>query len=113
MALETITLPPAARRRMTFDILNGLAQGGLAERLRLDGAARILGTIRRVAEMTASGELQRGAIVPGPALAWDPAAITAREYAEAMTPAELDRLLAEAPAWAAAVLAAPEQRRAA
>jgi hypothetical protein len=114
MALETFALPPAARRRATLDALAGLAQGDLAERIRLEAAARILATTRRVAEMTAEGSLPAGIPAPALALGWEPALTTAWEHAETLTPAEIDRLLAEAPAWAEALLlAGPAQRHAA
>lgn len=114
MALETLTLPAAARRRLTLDALNLLAQGDLAERLRLEAAARILCTTRRTAELVATGELPSHAGLPEAARAWNPAVTTAREFAEAMTPAEIDSLLAEAPRWAASLLdTSAEQRRAA
>jgi hypothetical protein len=114
MALETFTLPPAARRRMTLDALNDLTQGDLADRLRLEAAARILSTVRRVAEMVQEGTLTGGVAAPAVVQAWNPDLTTAREHAEAMTPAQIDRLLTEAPAWAEAVLLArPAQRHAA
>jgi len=114
MALETLTLPAAARRRLTLDALNALAQGDLAERLRLEAAARILSTTRRVAELAAAGGLAHHAELPEAARAWDPAVMTAREFAEAMTPAAIDGLLTDAPRWAAALLElSAEQRRAA
>ncbi|MBC9179920.1 hypothetical protein [Pseudoroseomonas ludipueritiae] len=114
MALETFALPPAARRRMTLDALTDLTQGDLADRLRLQAAARILSTIRRVAEMVQEGSLPGEVAVPAAAQSWNPRLTTAREHAETMTPAQIDRLLAEAPAWAEAVLLArPAQRHAA
>ncbi len=105
MALETLALSPSARRRLTLDALRGLAQGDLAERLRLDAAARILGTVRRMAE--------DGVAAPRAALDWNPTLVTAREQAEAMTPAQIDALLAEAPTWAKDALAVPALRQAA
>ena len=114
MALETFALPPAARRRMTLDALTDLTQGNLADRLRLEAAARILCTVRRVAEMMQEGSLPGGVAAPAVVRDWNPRLTTAREQAETMTPAEIDRLLAEAPAWAEAVLLArPAQRHAA
>jgi hypothetical protein len=105
MALETLALSPSARRRLTLDALRGLAQGDLAERLRLDAAARILGIVRRMAK--------DGIPAPRAALDWNPALVTAREQAEAMTPAQVDALLAEAPVWAKDALAVPALRQAA
>jgi hypothetical protein len=114
MALETLSLPPAARRRMTLDALSDLTQGNLADRLRLEAAARILGTVRRVAEMMAEGTLPGGVEMPAAVQGWNPRLTTAREHAETMMPAQIDRLLDQAPAWAEAVLLArPPQRHAA
>ncbi|EHL96880.1 hypothetical protein HMPREF9946_04541 [Acetobacteraceae bacterium AT-5844] len=104
MALESLNLPAAARRRLTLDALNTLAQGDLAERLRLEAAARILCTARRAAELVASGELAGRVELPEAARNWDASVMTAREFAEAMTPAQIDALLADAPRWAAGVL---------
>ncbi len=114
MALESLTLTAASRRRLTLDALNTLARGDLAERLRLEAAARILCTARRAAELAAAGELSGQAALPEAVRRWDASVLTAREFAEAMTPAEVDALLADAPRWAAGLLnMGPAQRRAA
>ncbi len=99
MAVEKMELPPAARRRVTLDALNELAEGRLAERLRLEQAARVLCTARRALELTG------GALPPLPALqGWDHEATTAREHVETLTPRQIDQLLAEGPRWAAELL---------
>lgn len=82
-----------------------LAGGGLAERMRLDAAARVLVTARRLLAV-APREAAAGpaaATVLRVARAWDPAALTAAEQVEALAPAELDAFLAAAPRWAASV----------
>ncbi|MDQ1080660.1 hypothetical protein [Pseudoroseomonas cervicalis] len=99
MAVEKMDLPPATRRRLTLNALNELAEGRLAERLRLEEAARLLCTARRALELTG------GAVPPLPALqGWDRAATTAREHVETLTPQQIDQLLAEGPDWAAELL---------
>lgn len=109
MAVETMEMPLAVRRRATMDALAELAEGGLAERMRLDAAARVLRTARRAIDMTG-----RVMALPPAMQGWDPAATTAREHAETLTPRQIDALLAEGPRWAAALLRAePELRRAA
>lgn len=113
MALETFALPPAARRRMTLDALTDLAQGDLTDRLRIEAVVRILSTLRRVAEMVEGGVLPGGVEAPAVVRDWNPRLTTAREHAETMTPAQIDHLLAEAPAWAEAVLLARPARHAA
>ncbi|CAH0132581.1 hypothetical protein [Roseomonas sp. CECT 9278] len=83
-----------------------IAEGDLADRMRLETAARILATARR-----AGAE----APLPAPAMAdpavqavteiarhWDAGAVTAFEYAETLPAAALERLLRAAPRWAAA-----------
>ncbi|HWL83939.1 MAG TPA: hypothetical protein VNR89_23535 [Roseomonas sp.] len=109
MATKTRDLPPAARRQAVMNALTELAQGELAEEVRLEVAARLL--------RTACGAMEvMDAALPLPAgmAGWDPWAVTAREHVEMLRPAELDRLLAEGPRWAAALLRAePELRRAA
>lgn len=93
-----------------------LAEGGLAERMRLDAAARVLVTARRMLRIAphqaAAG--QAAEVVLRVARAWDPAATTAAEHVEALAPADLDAFLAAAPRWAASVrdAALPERRAA-
>jgi len=110
MATETTAPPLASRRQLALEALAELADGGLAERLRQEEAACVLRTLRRALEMT-------GRPLPPlpPALAgWDSDVTTAREHVETLPPAEVDRLLAEGPRWAAALLrAVPDRRRAA
>jgi hypothetical protein len=81
------------------------ADGGLEERMRLDAAARVLITARRMLSVApaeaAAG--QGSAVVLRVAREWDPNATTAAEHVEALAPAELDRFLEEAPLWAASV----------
>lgn len=109
MAIKTMELPPAARRAAITKALAALAQGDLAEEARLEAAARLLRTARRVLDLA-----QAALPLPAGMTGWDSRAVTAREYAEALPPAELDGLLAEGPRWAAALLRAePELRRAA
>ena len=106
----------AADRGRVIAAVAELAGGGLAERMRLDAAVRVLVTARRMLAVSpreaASGPAS--ALVLRVAWAWDPSATTAAEHVEALAPAELDAFLAAAPRWAAAVHAAgTETRRAA
>uniref|UniRef100_UPI0022EB1E6D hypothetical protein n=1 Tax=Falsiroseomonas oryzae TaxID=2766473 RepID=UPI0022EB1E6D len=81
------------------------ADGGLAERMRLDAATRVLVTARRLLSV-APREAASGAaagVVMRVARSWDPAATTAAEHVEALPLAELDAFLAAAPRWAAGV----------
>lgn len=93
-----------------------LAEGSLADRIRLEQAARVVVLARHAAELGAAGRLA----LPSPALAavqavaeiarhWDAAAVTAFEYVETLPAAVLERLLRAAPAWAVAFSAAPER----
>jgi hypothetical protein len=87
-----------------------IAEGGLSERMRLDAAARVLVTARRLLTL-APREAATGAaaaIVLRVARAWDPAATTAAEHVEDLAPGELDLFLAAAPRWAASVRDAAE-----
>ena len=105
--------PANCPAQATLDALEDIAGGGLAERARIDSAARILVLARRAAELAARGLLSRSETpVDRIAGAWDPSVMTASEYAELLTPAERDRLIAAAPGWAASQLAV-ETRRAA
>ncbi|HEV7263864.1 MAG TPA: hypothetical protein VGN83_02955 [Falsiroseomonas sp.] len=95
---------PAEHGRVMAAVAD-LADGGLAERMRLDAAARVLVVVRR-ALAVAPREAAAGpasATVLRVAHGWDPAATTAAEHAEALAPVELDGFLAAAPCWAAAV----------
>ncbi len=88
--------------------LEELADGSFAERMRLEAAARIIVTLRRVAVLAAEGEFG-GAMPSGPlaelAARWDATAMTASEFAETLTPTELALLTDGAPAWAEALRA--------
>ncbi|HWX50080.1 MAG TPA: hypothetical protein VNZ61_18695 [Roseomonas sp.] len=106
MASETTDLPPAARRMAMAKALMALAQNDFLEEARLEAAARLLRATRRVLE-TAPAKLPLPAEIAG----WDSRAVTAREHAEALRPAELDRLLVEGPRWAAALLRGESELR--
>jgi hypothetical protein len=89
----------------TIGALQDLASGSLAEQLRIECAARILVLAKRAAELSARGMLPRSqgeTLVDRFAARWEPTSVTAAEFAEVLTPAERDRLIADAPAWAAA-----------
>ncbi len=86
-----------------------MAEGGLAARIRLEQAARIVATARRAADLAAAGALRLPAGAEPAVQAvteitrhWDAAAVTAFEYVEALPEAVVERLLRAAPAWAAA-----------
>jgi hypothetical protein len=94
-----------AERGQAVAAVAELAGGGLAERMRLDAAARVLVTARRllrVAPREASAAAS-ATVVLRVARAWDPAATTAAEHVEGLPVAELDAFLAAAPRWAASV----------
>jgi hypothetical protein len=108
--------PPDLMRETALRTLAELAGGRFPERMRIDAAARIVITARRLAVLTAAGEIARPRTGPVPADApeavvaaitsgWDPEAVTATEYAEALPSADLDLLLQAAPAWAVEVWA--------
>jgi hypothetical protein len=90
-----------------------LAEGGLAERMRLDAGARVLVTARRMLAIApreaAAG--QAAEVVLRVARAWDPAATTAAEHVEALVPGELDAFLAASQRWAASVRDATQPMR--
>ena len=91
-----------ADRGRVLAALAELAGGGLAERMRLDAASRILVTARRMLEVSPR-EAAAGSdavIVLDVARDWDPAVTTAAEHVEALAPVELDLFLAAAPRWA-------------
>jgi len=93
-----------------------LAEGRLPERMRLEQAARVIVTARRAADLAAEGALALP-VAALPALRavaeiarnWDPAAVTAFEYAESLPVAAIDLLLRAAPDWAAAFPGTPER----
>jgi hypothetical protein len=97
-------------------ILAELAAGGLAERIRLEQAARVIVAARRAADLAAAGAIRLPSAADPAVQAvneiarhWDAAAVTAFEYAETLPEAALERLLRAAPAWAAAFSAAPDR----
>lgn len=94
--------------------LSDLANSCPVERARLEAAARILTTAHRAAGLhLASSDATRAVVEI--MRHWDPKAVTALEYAEALPEAALDRLLRAGPAWAAAAsraLAAPDRHAA-
>ncbi|NGM22286.1 hypothetical protein G3576_19870 [Roseomonas stagni] len=106
--------PEAAKIRALRSIAD-LAGDGLAERMRIDAAARILTIARRAVtlKLDAAGPVEP--IVSDLALRWDPSTTTATEYLEALSVQQLDAFLAAAPRWAASVRAAnaelADQRR--
>ncbi len=93
-------------------VLSGLADlvnGGFAERVRLDAAARMLVLLRRAFDLARRGELpapraegmaELEALLRG----WCAETLTAAEYVEGMQPEQLRVLTQRAPAWAAALL---------
>jgi hypothetical protein len=95
----------ATLARSLFDI----AGGNLADRIRLEQAARVIVAARRAAQLGAAGALALPATSDAAVQAvteiarhWDDSAVTAIEYAETLPTAALERLLRAAPGWAAA-----------
>ena len=115
-----LTLSPEAMRQRALETLASLVGGTFWEKMRIEAAARIIVTARRVALLAETGGLE-GAPPPGHimpiAARWDAAAMTAHEYAETLETAEIVAILAEAPAWAEtlwgqqAALSEPEKAR--
>jgi hypothetical protein len=91
---------PDGVRKRTLRHLEELAEDRMPERLRIELGARILEIARRV-EKVSAGE----GVVAESARRWDPAILTAAEFADGLSPSELDRLLEAAPRWAAATRA--------
>lgn len=91
--------------KATRAALADMAAGGLVERGRIDTVARILVLARRAAALSGRGD----SLVDRMSTRWDPSVMTAAEFAEMLTPAERDRLIAAAPGWAAAQL--PDETR--
>jgi hypothetical protein len=86
-----------------------LAEGSLADRIRLEQAARVIVTARRVTRLADAGAIALPSATDPAVQAvteiarhWDDAAVTAFEYAESLPVAALERLLRAAPSWAAA-----------
>lgn len=95
-----------------------IAEGGLPGRIRLEQAARIIVTARRIAASAGAGfpvpaSSADARAVNEIARHWDATLLTAVEYAEGLPEAALDRLLRAAPGWAAAFQAATPHRLAA
>ncbi|MGG5809178.1 hypothetical protein [Falsiroseomonas sp. CW058] len=81
-----------------------LADGGLAERMRIDAGVRLLVTARRVASIALprhEAPSEAEATVLRVMRGWDPATTTAAEHLETLAVAELDAFLAAGPVWAA------------
>ncbi len=80
-----------------------LADGGLAERMRVDAGVRLLVTARRLASALprAARPSAAEAVVMRVARGWDTSATTAAEYVETLPVADLDAFLTAGPAWAA------------
>lgn len=99
--------PEAAKIRALRSIAD-LAGDGLAERMRVDAAARVLTIARRAMQLQVAPAATAGSagVVAELALRWDPMATTATEYLEALSVQQLDAFLAAAPGWAASVRAA-------
>lgn len=112
MADAGLSLSPEAMRERALETLASLVGGTFWEKMRIEAAARIIVTARRVAL------LAEGAALAGPPLAgvilpiaarWDAAAMTAHEFAETLETAEVVAILEEAPGWAEAVWAQQTQ----
>jgi hypothetical protein len=103
---------PLRDARRLQQSLAEIADHGFAELMRRDAAVRVLVLARRLPAPTA--ETPAVTLVRRLASAWDPSVMTAGEYAESLSVAELDGLLVAARAWAAAAAeTAPEMQRAA
>jgi hypothetical protein len=95
-----------------------LSSGRFAERMRMDAAARLLVTIRRVLVLRRAGMMgdpqprsaQRRAVLEVERIAarWRPDATTAAEYVSQLPPADVKSLTELAPVWADVV--APRKR---
>jgi hypothetical protein len=115
-----ISLSPEAMRQRALETLAALVGGTFWEKMRIEAAARIIVTARRMALLAESGALEgaapAGVILPI-AARWDAAAMTANEFAETLETAEIVALLEEAPGWAEAAwaqqtrLSEPEKAR--
>jgi hypothetical protein len=80
-----------------------LADGGLEERMRIDAGVRLLVSARRLSSALPRTAMpsRAEAVIARVMRGWDPAAITAAEYLEALPVAELDAFIAAGPVWAA------------
>ncbi|UPY37481.1 hypothetical protein [Sediminicoccus sp. KRV36] len=101
-----LSLSPEAMRQRALETLASLVGGTFWEKMRIEAAARIIVTARRVALLAASDALEgnppQGLILPI-AARWDATAMTAIEFAETLQTAEIVALLEEAPGWAEAI----------
>jgi hypothetical protein len=101
-----LSLSPDAMRQRALETLAALVGGSFGEKMRIEAAARIIITARRVALLAAGGELEgsgQAGLVANLATRWDAVAMTANEFAETLEPAEVIALLDQAPAWAEAI----------
>jgi hypothetical protein len=114
-----LSLSPEAMRQRALETLASLVGGTFWEKMRIEAAARILVTARRVALLAEAGAMggppPPGVIMPI-AARWDAAAMTANEFAETLETAEIVAILEQAPAWSEAVwaetrLSEPEKAR--
>jgi hypothetical protein len=111
---EAGAVPDVAKIRALRSIAD-LAGEAMADRMRVDAAARILTIARRalVLQLQAAGPVEP--VVSDLAQGWDPGATTATEFLETLPVQKLDAFLAAAPRWAASVRAAnaelADQRR--
>lgn len=114
-----LSLSPDAMRQRALETLASLVGGTFWEKMRIEAAARIIVTARRVALLAEGGGLEGlpapGVIMPV-AARWDAAAMTSNEYAETLETAEIVAILEEAPGWSEAVwgltgLSEPEKAR--
>ncbi|WPB85800.1 hypothetical protein [Sediminicoccus rosea] len=107
-----LSLSPDAMRSRALETLASLVGGTFWEKMRIEAAARIIVTARRVAllaeEGLLAGQTPAGVIHPT-AARWDAAAMTANEFAETLETAEIVAILEEAPGWSEAVWAQQTQ----
>lgn len=105
-------------RDTALQALAELSSGRFAERMRLDAAARLVVVVKRVLMLRGAGLLdeptprpaQRRAVteIERIVATWNPAAITAAEFAQDMAPCDIKLLVEMAPIWAeASARAAP------
>jgi len=95
-----------ASRERGFDLLAELAAGRASEVARIETAGRVLVVARR---LLTAGALPTALLrhpVGEAALRWDPSVLTAAEFAEHLSPATLDRLIADSQGWAQQALSA-------
>jgi hypothetical protein len=104
-----------AQRTKALALLSEFAAGRAGEIARIETAGRLLLAARR---LIGDGQLPQALLghpLAEAARAWDPAVLTAGEFAEHLATAELDALLESAQGWAAEAVSAlaPLGRRAA